>query len=45
MLKTHAATPVPSAEADSKPEIKGIDAGLKAGSTQNLIALEFFGSL
>jgi hypothetical protein len=32
-------------EADSKPEIKGLDAGLKASSTQNLTALEFFSSL
>jgi hypothetical protein len=35
---------MPSAEADSKPEIRGLDAGLKASTTQNLTLLEFFSS-
>jgi hypothetical protein len=34
-------TPVPSAEADSKPAIKGLDAGLKASTTRLSICLSF----
>ena len=36
---------LPSAEADSKAEINGLDAGLKASSTRSLLAFEFFSSL
>jgi len=36
---------VPSAEADSEQETKGVDAGLKASSTRNFAALEFFSKL
>ena len=36
---------LPSAEADSKTEINGLDAGLEASSTRNVLAFEFFSSL
>jgi hypothetical protein len=36
---------VPSAEADSQQETEDLDAGLKASSTQDFTASEFFSSL
>ena len=39
------ATPMPSAEADSKAEIMGLDAGLKASSTHFRTALDFLSNL
>jgi len=36
---------VPSADADSERDIKGLDDGLKTGSTRNFTAIEFFNKL